>query len=651
MKIPFFYPLMLLSFFSFSQKNAALINPIPREKVFLNINKPFYVAGDSMIVEATIADARTMQSDTLSVPLYVELIDNAKGTLLGHWVVKLVESKAKLKLKTPNDASTNYYQLRAYTNWMRNFGIDTFTNLDVLIFSNNYQQTLPKTLPEIVVSSIEVSSEGGTSVSGLVNNLYVQTKDNFQKGIKSLVTLREDTTAIRVFDTDDNGEALVEFVPTNGKKYQVEVGEIKTEIPVSNAEGVVLRGYFTNEGKKMLISVQNNLKEELPLKMVLQIRGEIAQTLMIKPQKGIVMLNFETATLPEGILNVAIIDLNDKILVERAFLVAHADKDTQQNHFLFNSELNSPIKSTNRFYTEIGKANTELIAKKNVLYAFKELNKVDALPYKNELGISVTGKVLDKMEKDLVNVSLIIIPEQKDTLHKKQLFATLPDKDGNFSFENLDFYGESELNVQASIGKKVFKVAVQKDSIPSIIAKNTLIDWREFIQPSKLEVLEKEASLVFENTALEEKLKVKELEEVTVTSKKEPKSPLTIFTGDPSVRFLPAKLTSIGQISTFKDFYRYFVAFRLTKHLTPVVKFYVDDFLMTEDQVGEIPNNLIAYVDVHDGTSDSNMIGASILLNIYTKGYFINPMVRKITGKDGNPLAVKVQRNGYYAAN
>lgn len=651
MKIPFFYPLLFIYFFSFSQGNSDLITPIPREKVYLNINKPFYIAGDSIKLEATIADACTFQTDTLSVPLYVELIDNSKSVLINRWILKLVNNKALLKFKIPNDFKSNYYQLRAYTNWMRNFGIDTFTNLDVLIFSNNYQQTLPKTLPEIVVSSIDVAPEGGACVSGLVNNLYVQTKDNFQKGIKSLVILREDTTAIRVFDTDENGEALVEFIPTNGKKYQVEVGEVKTEIPVLNAEGVVLRGYFANEGKKILVSVQNNLKEELPLKMVLQVRGEIAQTLMIKPQKGILMLNFETATLPEGILNVAIIDLNDKILVERAFLIAHADKDAQQNYFLFNSELDSPIKSTNRFYTEIGKANAELIAKKNVLYSFKKNQNIKSLPYKNELGISVTGKVMDKMEKDLVNVSLIIIPEQQDTLYKKQLFATLPDKDGNFSFENLDFYGQAELNVQASIGKKNFKVAVQKDSIPSIITKNTLIDWREFIQLSKLEVLEKEASLVFGNTTLEERMKVKELEEVTVSSKKEPKSPLTIFTGDPSVRFLPAKLTSIGQISTFKDFYGYFVAFRLTKHLTPVVKFYVDDFLMTEDQVGEIPNNLIAYVDVHDGTSDSNMIGASILLNIYTKGYLTNPMVRKITGKGGDSLMMKVQRNGYYVAN
>ena len=651
MKIPFFYPLWFICFFSFSQENSDLINPIPREKVYLNTNKPFYVAGDSIKLEATIADARTFQTDTLSVPLYVELIDNSKSVLMNRWILKLVNNKAILKFKIPNYFKTNYYQLRAYTNWMQNFGVDTFSNYNVLIFSSNYLQAMPKILPEIMISSIDVAPEGGACVSGLVNNLYVQTKDNFQKGLKSLVTLREDTTAIRVFDTDDNGEALVEFIPTNGKKYQVEVGEVKTEIPVSNAEGVVLRGYFTNEGKKMLVSVQNNLKEELPLKMVLQVRGEVAQTLMIKPQKDIVILNFETSTLPEGILNVAIIDLDDKILVERAFLVAHTDKDAQQNYFLFNSELNSPIKSTNRFYTEIAKANTELIAKKNILYSLKELNKVVALPYKNELGISVTGKVLNKMEKDFVNVSLIIIPEQKDTLHKKQIFVTLSDKDGNFSFENLDFHGQAELYVQASIGKNVLKAVVQKDSIPSIITKKMLIDWREFIQPSKLEELKKEASLVFENTALEERMKVKELEEVTVTSKKEPKSPLTIFTGDPTVRFLPAKLTSIGQISTFKDFYKYFVAFRLTKHLTPVVKFYVDEFLMTEDQVGEIPNDLIAYVDVHDSTSDSNMIGASILLNIYTKGYLTNPMVRKITGKGGDSLMMKVQRNGYYVAN
>ncbi len=652
MKSTYFYFVLLLSLNSLGQ-NLFISSQIPREKVYLSINKPFYVAGDSIFVEVSVADARTLKSDTLSVPLYLELIDNNKKVAVERWILKLINNQAKIRIKIPDNFNTDYYQLRAYTNYMRNFTPDAFANLDVLIFNINYKETFPDISPEESVASLEVSLESGSScVAGLVNNLMINTKDNFKKGIKSVVLLKSESETIRVFETDENGVALVEFEPKNGKKYFLETGIIKTEIPFASNEGTVLRGYFVNEGKKLAVNIQSNLTDKSPLKLVIQTRGQILQTLLIKPKEGVVKLNFTTDSLPDGILNMALIDNYDKILAERIFAIAHKDQNEQQNYFLYNSELKNPIESTNHFYTEIGKANTELIGKKNLLYSFDQFVKTN-LQYKNELGISISGKVIDKSiekKENLVSVSLIVIPERNDTIQKEQLLVASPDKNAIFTFENLDFYGKPELKLKATSGKEELNVELIKDSIPTIFIKNNLIDWRRFKTNEQIQSLEREANHVFANIALEERIKIEELNEVTVFTKNTLRSPVSIFKSDPSIRFLPAKITMFGAGSQFKDFFKNRVSYRLRKYPNPILKYYVDDILTPEDIIFEMPNSQLAYVDVHDGTSDSFTAGASILVNIYTIGYSINPMVSKVMEVNRRSFAIKTQREGYYAS-
>ena len=658
MKIRYIPFALLFSFNGLAQDFSDLA--IPREKVYLGLNKPYYLAGDSITIEANIVDAQTLKTDTLSLPLYVELIDNQQKKMVERWTIKLADNKATFKIKIPNDFNTNYYQLRAYTNWMCNFSVESFATIDVLIFNKNYQQTIPEILPEVVVASLGVSLEGGTCVAGLVNNLYVQTKDNFQKGIKVSVMLKSESTVLRIFETDENGEALVEFEPEFGKKYVLETNNLTREIPSTESEGVVLRGYFTNAGKKIIVSLQNNIKNtEMPTKLIFQCRGQVIQTLLVKPKKGIATLSFETEAFPEGILNVALIDFNDKILAERIFSIARQNKDLKQNYFLFNAELDRPIDETQNFNSEFGKANAALISRRNLLYNFSEIERAKQdigklMNYKNEFGISVKGKVKDdeiSKIKGVVTISLVLIPEQNDSLkNNRQLLVTTPDKDGFFDFENLDFYGKSAVEIKATLGKKMFNVELIKDSIPTIISQNKKVDWRMFKTVEQAQNLGKEANRVFENIALEERMKIRELEGVTVTAKKTKKSPISYFNGDPSARFLPDKIMGYGAASTFNDFFEAKISYRLKKHLSAVIKFFVNDVEVEASQMDLLPSNEIAYVDIFDGTPESALVNASVLVNLYTKGYFLNPVVGEIMAKDKSYITLKTQREGYYTS-
>ena len=651
-----FYFLCWINFQVSAQSMFEYSLQIPREKVYLNLSKPYYFAGENLNLQATIADARTLRNDTLSVPLYVELIDNKKDSLVGRWILKIVDSKIGTTLRIPDNLTSNYYQIRAYTNWMRNFSKEAFFQTNVLIFSKNYKENIPNEIDKTVLTNLNAHPESGVCVKGLVNNLYVQTTDNYGKGIKSIVSLKSDTSTIRTFDTDEYGKALVEFEPVSNKNYYLESGALKTSIPKIKDEGVILRGYYTSEVRKLTLIVQNNFKVKEPLKLMMQTRGNNFYNTLIEPNK-VTFLNFKIDSLPEGILNTALIDLDGKIISQRLFLNVHQDRDDKQNYLLFNSELNVPVESTDKLFSEIRKVNVEMINKRNVVYGFDELRKVENLGnnfivYKNELGISIEGKITDKetqKSKDLVNVSLVLNPEARDTINKKQFFAVSANKQGYFSFDNLEFYGKINTDVKATFGKKNFDVSLQNDSIPPIIHTFKPIDWRNFKETSYVKTLNQNFNEITAKIALEEKMKTKELDEVTVTSKKTPRSPLTMFVGEPSVRFSSVQMANFAATQTVSDFFYNKIYFRVRKHLSPIIKIFVDDAPIPSNILDDaFPLNSIAYMDVFDGTAESNLVNASIVLNIYTKAYSINPMVAKMEGQTDTSPTSKAQRIGYY---
>lgn len=106
---------------------------MPQEKVHLHLDKPYYSIGDDIWFKAYVVNAEENKLSLLSKVLYVELVDERDSvrkilTLplesgLGSGSINLVDSTF--------NAGT--YQLRAYTQWMRNFDDSFIFNKQILI--------------------------------------------------------------------------------------------------------------------------------------------------------------------------------------------------------------------------------------------------------------------------------------------------------------------------------------------------------------------------------------------------------------------------------------------------------------------------------------------------------------------------------------
>ena len=100
---------------------------MPQERIYLQTDKPYYAAGDTVWFRAHLMDAATNVPVSRSRFVYVELHDQEADTLCQRLMVKANEDGVFANaLLLPKDLPGGVYTLVAYTQWMRNFPAERF---------------------------------------------------------------------------------------------------------------------------------------------------------------------------------------------------------------------------------------------------------------------------------------------------------------------------------------------------------------------------------------------------------------------------------------------------------------------------------------------------------------------------------------------
>ena len=96
-----------------------------KEKIFVHTDKDFYVAGEIAWFKLYAVDASSHKPLELSKVAYVELLDSANKHLL-QAKIALDNAEGNGSFYLPPTINSGNYKLRAYTNWMKNFGAGYF---------------------------------------------------------------------------------------------------------------------------------------------------------------------------------------------------------------------------------------------------------------------------------------------------------------------------------------------------------------------------------------------------------------------------------------------------------------------------------------------------------------------------------------------
>ena len=152
-----------------------------KEKIFVHTDKDFYVAGEIAWFKLYAVDASSHKPLELSKVAYVELLDSANKHLL-QAKIALDNAEGNGSFYLPPTINSGNYKLRAYTNWMKNFGAGYFFEKIITIVNVQKRITLPAIKPSNKFD-LQFFPEGGNLVNNIPCKIAFKGTDQYGKGI------------------------------------------------------------------------------------------------------------------------------------------------------------------------------------------------------------------------------------------------------------------------------------------------------------------------------------------------------------------------------------------------------------------------------------------------------------------------------------
>jgi len=129
---------------------------LPGEKLYLQFDKPYYSVGDTIWFKGYILDQRLAYS-ALSARVYVDMVNDSNKVIKRFVFASAAGLTWGNITLDDNVFHEGAYTLRAYTNWMRNFGEESF-------FYKSFYLANPLNNPWMISTDAKISDEVKNSV-------------------------------------------------------------------------------------------------------------------------------------------------------------------------------------------------------------------------------------------------------------------------------------------------------------------------------------------------------------------------------------------------------------------------------------------------------------------------------------------------------
>lgn len=280
---------------------------LPDEQVYLSVSEEVLAAGDTLWFGGYLRG-----EETTSKVLYVELIGGQRSLQKETYLVNKGYVSAQLSI--PDSLSTGLYQLRAYTQWMRNGDENTFFHRPLLVI-NAYDDEPP--VPEyeqIRDTRLQVQAEGGQWVRGLPARLLLSLGGENNQILQGRI-IQDDS--LRIADVRlEKGMDIIRLQPVAGAQYHAEVylpsgDTLTTSFPQMEEEGVSLMADF--KGDRLHISAYTRGSE----KCYLLVRDQNTLLHSSLMEDTVSSLDVPLDARLSDLLEVAVLDARGQVLAQR----------------------------------------------------------------------------------------------------------------------------------------------------------------------------------------------------------------------------------------------------------------------------------------------------------------------------------------------
>jgi len=314
---------------------------VPQHKVVIATDKKYYLAGETIWLQAYLVSAQTHKPDTVSQNLYVEFI-NSGNELKEFLILRLQNGVASGSIQLPPTLPGGNYQIKAYTNWMINFPDDFHFVKDVFVKTPNEENFVDR---DIIRNNRRFNNrltelqnqlqfaffpEGGNLVAGIENRVAFMAADATGAGVEATGIIADGQgNEVARISTVHDGKGLFSFVPVAGGTYYARVqfaGGGNKNVPLP---GILPTGYIfriDQKGDSLRIAVRTNVNpEHFAHSDRILILGHTRGELRYVENTRIVNNSFETtissSIFPDGIAHFTLFGPDDRPIAERLVFV------------------------------------------------------------------------------------------------------------------------------------------------------------------------------------------------------------------------------------------------------------------------------------------------------------------------------------------
>lgn len=381
----------------------AFSDQIPQEQVYIHLDNTGYYHGDNIWFQCYVTLSPQLQTTPLSRTLYVELL-NPGGETVEKKILKIENGRCH------GDFSLNrlpfysgFYEIRAYTKYMLNFGEDVIFSRLIPVFDKpreegryeeknmqlygkgKYPMFRPKP-PKRKKVNLRFFPEGGNLVAGVPSEVAFEATDSDGNpiAVEGTVTDDDSNELARIAVTHE-GRGVFTYTPGARKPKAVIAYENKTykfDLPEALPQGYVMQADNLSDPDSIGITIRKNTATpDRTLGVALLHRGCPYTYCLVDPNGDEpVRFKFDKTGIPSGVARLVLFDDRGVLLADRLLftggsrflrLAAQPDKtsyeplEAAEIAFTVSDPDGNPVQTP--FSVAVRDGTNEVIPERNIL--------------------------------------------------------------------------------------------------------------------------------------------------------------------------------------------------------------------------------------------------------------------------------------------
>lgn len=215
-----------------------------QEKLYVHTDKEFYLSGEICWFKLYLVNATTGMPMDLSKVAYLEWLDKDNKPIL-QAKAGLSKGYGDGSVYLPLALRSGTYKLRAYTNWMKNYGVDWFFEKTITVVNARRSAEL-SAAEDTLRYPVAFFPEGGNLVENIPCRIGFRITDQYGRGVACTgVVTEDDQDTVARFQPYRFGLGSFMITPRTGHHYRAifrlpDGTAIPTLLPAAVPEGFVL---------------------------------------------------------------------------------------------------------------------------------------------------------------------------------------------------------------------------------------------------------------------------------------------------------------------------------------------------------------------------------------------------------------------------